>query len=57
MISDATVSGGMLPKLEACTHAIKRGVRRVRILPAEHLHVLPGFFTDAIHFGTEVIAA
>lgn len=57
MIHDATISGGMLPKLEACTQALKRGVRRVRILPAAHVEVLPGFFTSSIHYGTEVIAA
>jgi acetylglutamate kinase len=57
LIASATVSGGMLPKLEACTQALKRGVRRVRILPAAQVGVLAGFFTDAIDFGTEVIAA
>ncbi len=32
MVQQATVSGGMLPKLEACTSALKKGVTRVRIL-------------------------
>ncbi|HKR85260.1 MAG TPA: acetylglutamate kinase [Terriglobales bacterium] len=57
MVQQEVISGGMLPKLEACTHALKRGVRRVRILPAARLHVLPDFFTATIDFGTEVIAA
>ena len=35
MVQKATVSGGMLPKLEACTSALKKGVTRVRILPAD----------------------
>ena len=45
MVEKATVSGGMLPKLEACTNALKKGVNRVRIMPASRAEVLPGFFT------------
>lgn len=57
MVQKATVTGGMLPKLEACTSALKKGVTRVRILPADHAEELPGFFTHAIDCGTEVIAS
>ena len=57
MVQQATVSGGMLPKLEACTSALKKGVTRVRILPAECAEVLPGFFTQPIECGTEVIVS
>ncbi len=57
MVQQSTVSGGMLPKLEACTSALKKGVTRVRILPADHADVLPGFFTHPIECGTEVIAS
>jgi acetylglutamate kinase len=57
MVERATVSGGMLPKLEACTSALKKGVTRVRILPAARAEVLPGFFTHPIDCGTEVIAS
>jgi len=57
MVQQATVSGGMLPKLQACTSALKQGVTRVRILPAERAEVLPGFFTQPIDCGTEVIAS
>lgn len=57
MVSEATVTGGMLPKLEACTNALKKGVTRVRILPASQAEVLPGFFTHPIEWGTEVIAS
>ncbi len=57
MVQEATVSGGMLPKLEACTSALKKGVTRVRILPATRAEVLPGFFTQPIDCGTEVIAS
>jgi len=57
MVEQATVTGGMLPKLEACTSALKKGVTRVRILPASSAEVLPGFFTHPIDCGTEVIAS
>lgn len=57
MVESATVSGGMLPKLEACTKALKKGVSRVRILPASEAEVLPGFFTHPIECGTEVVAS
>jgi acetylglutamate kinase len=57
MVQQATVSGGMLPKLEACSSALKKGVTRVRILPASSAEVLPGFFTQPIACGTEVIAS
>jgi len=57
MVEQATVSGGMLPKLQACMSALKKGVKRVRILPASCAEVLPGFFTQPIDHGTEVIAS
>ncbi|HET8666529.1 MAG TPA: acetylglutamate kinase [Terriglobales bacterium] len=55
MVQQTTVSGGMVPKLEACTQALRRGVHRVRILPATSVEVLPGFFTHRIECGTEVV--
>jgi len=57
MVEQTTVSGGMLPKLEACTSALKKGVTRVRIIPASSAEVLQGFFTHPIDCGTEVIAS
>jgi len=57
MVQGATVTGGMLPKLQACIAALKKGVTRVRILPAARAEVLPGFFSQAIDCGTEVIAS
>ena len=57
MVRKRTVSGGMLPKLEACTGALKKGVTRVRILPATRAEVLPDFFTHLIDCGTEVVAS
>jgi acetylglutamate kinase len=57
MVEEETVSGGMVPKLEACTGALKNGVTRVLVLPATRAEVLPGFFTHPIDCGTEVIAS
>ena len=53
----SVVSGGMLPKLNACKEALAGGVKRVRILPAEAANVLPDFASARIDNGTEVIAA
>jgi acetylglutamate kinase len=53
----AVVSGGMLPKLNACKTALAGGVKRVRILPAEAAAILPDFSSTLINDGTEVIAA
>ncbi|HZL25860.1 MAG TPA: acetylglutamate kinase [Acidobacteriaceae bacterium] len=53
----AIVSGGMLPKLNACKHALTHGVTRVRILPAESAAVLPNLLSSRVSDGTEVIAA
>ena len=34
LAAGSVISGGMLPKLDACKRALKQGVGRVRILPA-----------------------
>ena len=51
------VSGGMMPKLEACTQALKCGVGRVRILPAAQVEMLPLFYFTKLECGTEVLRA
>ncbi len=53
----AVVSGGMLPKLNACKEALLHGVKRVRILPAESASVLPDLLSSRINDGTEVMVA
>ena len=53
----AVVSGGMLPKLNACKDALSHGVKRVRILPAEAAAQLPDLISSRVNQGTEVIAA
>ncbi len=53
----AVVSGGMLPKLNACKEALQHGVKRVRILPATSAEVLPDLLSSRINDGTEVMVA
>jgi acetylglutamate kinase len=46
----------MLPKLEACQSALRGGVNRVRILPANDIDALPDFYFTRVEAGTEVFA-
>jgi len=55
--AQAVVSGGMLPKLNACREALIHGVKRVRILPAESASVLPDLISTRVNDGTEVMVA
>jgi acetylglutamate kinase len=57
MVRASVVNGGMLPKLEACSMALRGGVARVRVLPAARADELPQFYTNRIEFGTEVMVA
>ena len=57
LVNSSVVQGGMLPKLEACRHALNKGVARVRILPASEAEVLPQFYFAKLQLGTEVRAA
>lgn len=57
LAAEAVVSGGMLPKLNACKSALKQGVGRVRILPAAEADALPQFYFAKLECGTEVTCA
>ena len=57
LVQSCVVKGGMLPKLEACRHALNRGVGRVRILPASEAELLPQFYFAKLALGTEVRVA
>ena len=50
------ISDGMLPKLDACKHAVANGVTRTRILPADAAEHLPDLFIMRNDLGTEIIA-
>jgi acetylglutamate kinase len=54
LVETSVVQGGMLPKLEACRHALSKGVGRVKILPASEADVLPQFYFAKLALGTEV---
>jgi len=53
----AVISGGMLPKLNACRDALLGGVKRVRILPADAAALLPDLCSSRVEEGTEVMVA
>src|SRR5258706_10577819 len=53
LIEDSVISGGMLPKLEACTEASKHRGNRVPILPAPPAETLPPFYFATLASGTE----
>jgi acetylglutamate kinase len=57
LTENAVISGGMLPKLNACREALRHGVKRVRILPADSAAVLPDLCSSRIAHGTEVLVA
>jgi len=57
LVAGAVISGGMLPKLEACTQALSHGVGRVRIFPAQQAEELPQFYFSKLESGTEVTCA
>jgi acetylglutamate kinase len=47
LVADGTIAGGMIPKVESCTSAVRRGVRRAHILDGRIAHVLLlEIFTD-----------
>ncbi len=47
LVADGTIGGGMIPKIESCTRAVRGGVRRAHILDGRIAHVLLlELFTD-----------
>lgn len=47
LMADGTIAGGMIPKVESCTQAVRQGVRRAHILDGRIAHVLLlEIFTD-----------
>ncbi|MGA7216807.1 MAG: acetylglutamate kinase [Candidatus Sulfotelmatobacter sp.] len=54
LAAGSIISGGMLPKLQACGQALKQGVGRVKILPADAAEVLSQFYLTKLSCGTEV---
>jgi acetylglutamate kinase len=54
LVAKSVVSGGMLPKLQACTRALQQGVGRVRILAAADAELLSQLHAGENVNGTEV---
>jgi acetylglutamate kinase len=49
-IADGTISGGMIPKVEACIEAVEAGARSAHMLDGRVPHVLLlELFTDSRH--------
>jgi len=40
LVADGTIAGGMIPKVDSCTHAVRNGVRNAHILDGRIAHVL-----------------
>jgi len=56
MVREGIISGGMLPKVEACITALKAGVRKAHIIDGTLSHsLLLEIFTDK-GVGTQIIA-
>lgn len=55
LIEEKVISGGMLPKVQACLHAIERGVRKTHIIDGRvpHCLLLEIFTREGI--GTEIV--
>ena len=56
LIRDGTISGGMIPKVEACLEALDAGAARAVILDGRDPHALLAEFAGRPRPGTEVVA-
>ena len=53
---DGVISGGMLPKLDACEKALARGVNSVHILPGANPEALQQLRSGSIRMGTQLVS-
>ncbi|HAK89409.1 MAG TPA: acetylglutamate kinase [Nitrospiraceae bacterium] len=56
LIDDGTVSGGMLPKVQACTRAVDSGVKKTHIVDGRIAHCLLLEIFTKEGIGTEIVA-
>jgi len=54
--TDGVISGGMLPKLDACEKALARGVNSVHILPGANPEALQQLRSGTIRMGTQLVS-
>ena len=56
LVADGIITGGMIPKVESATHALKQGVKKVHFIDGRTPHaVLIEVFSNA-GIGTEIVA-
>ena len=55
LVEEAVISGGMMPKVEACVKAVKSGVRKTHVVDGRipHSMLLEIFTREGI--GTEIV--
>jgi acetylglutamate kinase len=56
LMDDGTVSGGMIPKVQACTRALEGGVKKTHIVDGRVLHCLLLEIFTSEGIGTEILA-
>ncbi len=54
LIKDGTISGGMIPKVEACINAVRAGARAVRMVNGKDPNKIVSDITDEINKGTVI---
>ena len=55
LIASGTIGGGMIPKVKACVHSVKAGVRKTHVIDGRIPHsMLLEFFTDE-GVGTQIV--
>ncbi len=55
LISDGAISGGMIPKVEACLETLKRGVRKIHIVDGRIRHSLLLEIYTTMGVGTQIV--
>ena len=57
MVKESVIAAACCPSWKPAAQALKKGVGRVRILPAAQAEVLPQFYFTKLECGTEVLGA
>jgi len=57
LIADGTISGGMIPKVEACLETLQKGVRKIHIIDGRIRHSLMLEIYTNQGIGTEIVAS
>ena len=57
LVATQVIGGGMLPKLEACSSALRQGVHQVLITPATEAALIARLGSERVDRGTRVVCA